>query len=433
MFRLVPLMIAVLMSLSCKTGCPQESESTKDSVRTKSHQFLFEKFVNSKKCTWSDDKSALKEVVVFEGDLSFEDVVEIELMQNSNKIARFFDRVIIKGKDLTELESVGFVDKDCVRFMSVASKLKSEECTLNTALTSRAFIQGKVANVECGCRSAASISQIVFHSTKGIPKEYGSFKAQRGRYSEKATDLQSSFLEEVKKMSFAELSESLSGNSESVVRIVLMPRLGPGGDNFNIRGVLADRRVAKMHEHLSQLPREVASELSLASYESEFVSFQDFYEDANIAPTRILHAMEANLFLCSEFCSPDTVVEAVENWKDWYDKELIRKKGDLQFSVFAKPDPLLVANLYTNLIIKKNGFSTAQGNIWLHETFSDLVQHKSRVPQLNDRWFMASDWTPNQLEVIKAVPTYDSHTFIRREESQELVLNILKAELLSTP
>lgn len=423
------LFFALYVLLGFETGIAQESERINESGRIQSHRFLFDAFIDSKKCKWSEDRSVLKEIVVFEGELSFEDVAEVELLGKSNKIAQLFDRVVIRGKDCTELQSAGFVDGDCVRPMRPAAKLEDEQCSLRTALTSRAFINGKVAKIECTCKSTVTISEIAFHSTRGIAKDAETFKSSPS-FPSKGFDLESAFLQKVKEMSFAELSDSLSENSESIVRLALVPRLGSGSDNFNIRGILADRRVAKMHEQLSLLPPEAAAALSLASYETEFVSFKEFYNDKNMAPVRILHALEANLFLCSEFCTPSTFVESVESWEEWHAEASI-KKNNLQFAISAKPDPLLLANLYTNLIVKKRGLSTTQANIWLHENLSEFVPRKLETPQLSDRWLMASDSTPNSMEVIRAVPTFDSYSFIRSKESQLLILNALKAELLS--
>ena len=433
-FRIIctsAMVIVVMLLQRSQAALGQEGQNAKTNHRQHAHKVLFDQFVSQEKCKWTDGDSVLKEVVVFEGSSSIDGVEVLKLPEKSNLVAGLFDRVVVRGENLTELESVGFVVREEVLNMHLGSKLKEDECVLRMAVVSREFRETKESELQCASKSKLKITEVAFQSVSGIDKDYVTFrKRRRAKIPRgKGADLEFAAMAEIEGKNLEELAVALGENSEAFLRLVLMARMSAGVDDITILSVLADRKVSRMHELLSELPPKKAAELSLANFEREFTSFKKFYENAEMAPVNIPYALEANMFLCSEFCPSKEVVEAVDSWAEWH-SGLVKTKGS-QFRIMAAPDPLLVSNLYMNMLMRERKMTMPQANIWLRESFSEVVPYPSMIPQLKSRWLMASNWNPQQMDAIKAVPVFESYDFLNVENRRALVIGILKAELIS--
>ena len=96
-----------------------------------------------------------------------------------------------------------------------------------------------------------------------------------------------------------------------------------------------------------------------------------------------------------------------------------------------------------NAIAKANGFSIEEMNAWIVKNLLPITGNKGLVRvanmpgfpeqmgfRLSEQPMMAFDWTPNQQDVSRWIPTIKSSLpFYRDAKQQSLVLDTLKAEM----
>jgi hypothetical protein len=394
-----------------------------DSLRER-HDFLIDEFVEGKKCEWNKDRSRLIEVQLVEGDLRFPKD-DLKLPDRTSEILGFFDFLVVRSEfDLKKVKRVRILD-DSGRSKPL-KVFGFKEGTLVFQLPKKINPKSSLS-IAVSCEEQIEISEIAVRSKRGLDKEFSALKKWWLTFPKDGfAKVKQAFLEVTAKMNLEELNEALGENSEALGRIIVPARLPPSGEEISMWGILSDRRVAKIHEILSSMDGELAAEIAETSFDREFKTFREVWETAAIVPYQNNHAIESQLFLCSEFCSSDKVNSILDDWNEWYSQH--KDANNYQFEVRAAPDALLVASIQTKMLMKKNNFSLEEVNLWLDRAMP-LEMRSGEKPTVTLRWLMSSDSTPNRPDVIKQVPLFESHYQFMKRGSKQLLLDVLRAEL----
>ncbi len=178
-------------------------------------------------------------------------------------------------------------------------------------------------------------------------------------------------IETVADMSIAEAIQSLSEYNETYELANLSSLSSASFGVLYINQIRGDRRVTKIWQYLSKLPKEQAAAIAEKMADDKIRDFHQLYvnREQNRVLSRVLrgpkrHAASAALFFCSYFCSPDVLDAKMQLWD--------RLMGSSDFAAFHGPigdtpfsllryDPLFGANL---LVISgtRQGKSVAELN-----------------------------------------------------------------------
>ncbi len=425
-----------------------EKSTKRSSFREESHDFLFSKFIEGKKHSFSKDGKSLVEVVVFD-ELSLvkaKETKNFELAKDVHRVIGMFDTIAIKGNDLANVgkcwlrpqySSLGLSAKNSrnpndVIFFSIPpmpggferpASAKQLPSGPSKPISTDMFLRILV-------REECTIEQVALVSSWRIDAAYEDFQKKVTAFPDDMNSMQRrhhAFFLETQNRDLIDLSRSLSERSDSFSSVVYPSRLTSGMDLISIRSVLADRRVAKIYESLAALSSEEASECAENNLAMELVDYKDKWGGKGILPSRDKYAVEANLFLCSEFCPAETVIRYVEDWADWHQKKADAKS--FQFRRLGGPEFHFVANVYANLVARKHSFNMAETNAWFDRTFKDVLPEGR--PTLSGGWFTSSDWTPRRPELIKVVPIFQSFTkFPGDDARKQLILQRMKEEFM---
>ncbi len=133
-----------------------------------------------------------------------------------------------------------------------------------------------------------------------------------------------------------------------------------------LRAILVDRRVAKLYQLLSEMPRDRAAPLISSVFQEKLVEFKrdwEQVEQGNSIERRLgeprRHGLAATLFLCQEFCEEQEFEQHLRSWNDWYQSN---RHTSREFARRAGPDELMVINMYA-IALAKRGVSLSDINL----------------------------------------------------------------------
>ena len=286
-------------------------------LRKERHGLLFDKFIDGKKCLWAKDKSKLVEVRLAKGGTLPK--TDFQLPDKTADVLEYFDLLVVRpSADIREVGEVTILDAENRKIP--LRKIDSKEGDIGFSLPRNRNLTGSLS-ISISCDSEIELSEIALRSKRGVIKDFDKLKKwwltfPPGRFS----DLNQSFLQETAEMNLAELSDSLGKNSEALRMIITPARMPSSGRDISMWGIIADRRVSKIHEILSALPKETAAQIAKGNFDSEFGVFQEAWEARSLVPMQRNHGIESHLFLCSEFCSTGTFADILNKWIAWYEK-----------------------------------------------------------------------------------------------------------------
>ena len=415
----------------CTTILGQELDSNRSiqQLRKDAHKYLISEYLNGKDCTYSDKfKNELEKVVIYDNEQLLEEDSQLNLPEGTHRVFGFFDTVIVESSTPDLIEKLSF-------------KLKEETypLKLKTYTTEKGIYQIPPTPEPCAtdddlvieflANAPVEIQKISLRAKNRMPERYSDYDQRATKFPNKMSTFQNrhfSFFKETQSRTFDELLRSLNEHSEAFSSVVFPSQLTAGVDLVEFNSVLVDRRVAKIYETLQLVDPNEAAAISAAMVEREFAIYRNQWEGNTAIPARYKYAMDASLFLCSEFCAPELVIKSIDDWNSWHQGEL-QGRG-YQFKSDGPQDFHFTANLYTHMIIKKNDLTLEQANRWIGETLSGIMPEKT--PVLQRRMFLSSDWTPNRIETIKTVPVFQSFSaFPVNQAKRTALLEILKQEL----
>jgi len=401
---------------------------------------------------WSSDRKRIWEIIVFESeDKNFvNEKSQIELIAGAQDFARLFDQIVFYGEDLQDLAEIQLINesermKYEFTLLSDGKQLnrsrgfgvptfQDEETKPKTVLAfkmvpihSSAPTGGRIL-INFKPKSSCFIKKVAFRSSRGIDRDFQTLKDYWETFPESAS-LQKLFFERTRNQSIDEINSSLRENSEFFLRIIAPEIMMTASSEFaNINGVFADRRVAKLYSELNAMEPQEASLLAAQNFAREFEAFKEYHNDGDIATMNVRHALDAQLFLCSEFCPAETVLGLIDNWRSWHEDE--RDSRLYMFGSSAGPDFLFIVNLQVNMIAKQRGFSSRDTNRWMSESVFHFLPDDVSKPAVSPRWLLSYDWTPHRQDVITMVPVLQKHYTLRTPERQANTLKILRESIL---
>lgn len=410
------------------------------SSRATAHEVLMDfRKKHSEKITMTPgDEDKVLEVIVSDSTAVTENNGKVDLIEEVSDFVKLFDYLVIRGTDLDKIKGAQLV------FGGRSWELRAVRGT-DKAVLIRVLSKSKEAEKESevsvvlNSKGKFFVEHVALRSAAGIDSDVAKMK-DHWKFFDVGQDLQRSFYDETLDQNYRSLSDSLNQNSE-IFNAFLLPARMRAMEQVNIAGILKDRRVSKMHEILSSLDPDVASELAAQGFGDGFADFVKVFSKSDTGPFFSRHAVEAKLFLCSEFCKPQELIQSIDAWNQWYEEEALGRS--VQFAS-AKPDFLLLSNLQANSIAKARGFSNKEMNAWMAEHVLPvsgneglvLNANNPRVPKemtfhLGEKPMMAFDSTPNQQDVSKWIPTIESSLpFFKDTKKQSRVLEVLRAEMI---
>ncbi|MEZ6063262.1 MAG: hypothetical protein R3C19_23185 [Planctomycetaceae bacterium] len=196
------------------------------------------------------------------------------------------------------------------------------------------------------------------------------------------------FIQRVRVMSLTELEKSLS-DLELVVTFSGLLGSSPSEASNQFERILADRRVAKLYAAYRDSGEIQARSSSLALFEVWFTEHQrrleraiEFYEQhggyqLTIGLDASNYACAASLFLMSNFCSPEEVLDAIQRWTEVGRRGMARVHNDRlpagaePLDTMPIPEDLLVVNVCLACLLRNLG----------PVAFSDVVNEPVRIPE----------------------------------------------------
>ncbi len=313
-FNAVLISIFVFASVGTLASADEQPVSVHDRLdaHKDGHKFLFEDFIKKKKCLWNKSKDRLFEIRLLSGEFDIEQ--DIELPDGTNKAMQFFDRLVLRSESGFEgVESVELLDDKGKR--KKLRRFGTNETSMVLWLPRKLDRSGPLFLV-VSSHEKIELSEVAIRSKSGVLRDFEKLKEWWLTFPNSKTDLQLKFIEDTAKLGLDELFDALRHNSEASVRLLVPASLpSSGGEHISMFGILADRRVSRIHELLSALEPEVAETITKENFDSQFELFSGHFTTTNSAPYPILHAMDTSLFLCSEFCSPEDFQGFVNKWQ----------------------------------------------------------------------------------------------------------------------
>jgi hypothetical protein len=219
------------------------------------------------------------------------------------------------------------------------------------------------------------------------------------------------------KRDFDQLVDAIFKTDGDNHAIAVHAGMQPGvGSVIQLKSILGDRRVAKLHELLSDMePTESARRIS-ELYSEKLVDYKGEWEAAKSKGGRCLdsalHGMSVLLFLVNEFCGDSTFAKHSNSWLQWH---AAIDDGNSPFSILAGPQTLLIINLNA-IRYNKREFSTKE----LHRMVSELCEQSGcgELPKLTVAEFYC--WNVREQKddaLIGKFPIFDSwHEAIKLDE-----------------
>lgn len=414
------------------------------------HEFLFDDYVKGKECVYSADKEKLVEVFIDDQQLSGMKSLKIQLPRDTEQVVGLFDQLVIYGNDLAKAKvSIGLCGKS-VDLKSIA--LTDEQLVLKSFRVSIAELaevqdlkkSGVIERLVLDINSPIdfSIEKVSLRSTKNLFVDYKKLREEIFQFGK---DMRGQLLEKLYRLtvdlSVDELSKSLSESSEAFERIVYTRTMSSAKSGTHpLRGIVNDPRVAKIYESLLAMGED-ASPIASAMYNRAFLDFQNSWQDAGVLPNSEIYSCHAHLFLCSEFCSAEEVIQKMDAWDSWHAERAI-DPSQFQFRFTAGLEQSFSMNLQMNLVARKHGFGIQELNDWVAATLGPSLlappstdpKHGlggNKPPSLHLIDMHSSDSaTPAGSTLLTRIPDIEFLSSIDNPIRKEALQNIIRDELL---
>ena len=184
--------------------------------------------------------------------------------------------------------------------------------------------------------------------------------------------------------------------------------------------VLSDRRTCKIFEHINKLSREQASvaaeqvfDAKFAAFVSEWNSFAETLRNEETGPKH--HAASVGLFLCSYFCSPETLDQKIETWSNFVND----KKFDAIPGVFALQGSRFIDPLFHLNLLVISGDRAGAWTVPLNASLQALTLKVTRAsyPRLQVSELQLFKWNAETLDtdfthITRGVPASEDYVLI---------------------
>ncbi len=392
------------------------------------HEILLKDFIKEKKCQWNKSRDKLFEVQLLSGKLDIEN--ELALPEGTGKAMAFFDGLVLRSETgIKSIEAVELLDDHGKRIK--LDQLGSNETTLVFLLPQK-LDRNSPLRLAVFAKEKTELSNVSIRSKSGVFKDFAKLKKWWLTFS-KSSDLQLRFLEDTANMSLGELLTALGENSEASVRFIAPATLPTsGGNTISMWGILADRRISRIHDLLSALEPEVAETLARGNFDKQFNLFTDYFDENfyhSSVPVALLHAMDSSLFLCSEFCSPEEFQGLVDKWQLWHVETLGLTREGKPFTSASQLSPMLLGSLKASIFMREKGLTVEEAQAWLRDSLPDHLKPGSiTTPRLRANWMMSWDSTPNRPIPLKAFPVFESEYQFIEDGAEEAVLEAFRLD-----
>lgn len=165
-------------------------------------------------------------------------------------------------------------------------------------------------------------------------------------------------METTAERNFDQLIEAISeydGGNYSIAYMSAMQPSATGKSSVPFRAVLADRRLAKLHELFAKMPREEAAARLMRVYQQKLAEFKRDWEAGfqlmvHGHPDASRHGLTSTLFLCLEFGDEEQFDRLLQQWIDWYE---VQRHTSRYLAQGAGPDELAMINFYAIALFKR--------------------------------------------------------------------------------
>ncbi len=427
------LFLLIFLSIFAGEGLQDLWDKVNFEDRQIAHKRLFDEYVKNKKCVFSQDKQSLFEVFIYDTPTQLTKTGELKLPKGTREVSRNFNQLVVRGKSLNGVNASLGVGQDGPSLQRIHGTDENLAVFKLINVNRRISVNGETdedrefaLQIRCDSRTLVEEVSLRFKGD-GISKD---FETQQQKFSgfdqDRAGMIHEDFFRSTVARSFDELANSLSEKSEAFNRIVLPESFGAGIEDYAIKGVLADRRVAKLYEGLSRMDPKNAEQVARELFVDAFESYIEGWRFVDVMPRRKIYGPQAHLFLCFEFCSADIAMEQIDKWDKWHAANLGKGIPDS-----SGLDKIYSMNLQINAIRKKNNWSIQEVNEFLAtELGPSLKIGGNRPPMVEWSALRSSDWTPKQIEFLSLVPVFSYTSALRNPVRHEFILETLRNELL---
>ncbi len=202
------------------------------------------------------------------------------------------------------------------------------------------------------------------------------------------------FIETTATRDFDQLIEAISkhdGENGALARASAMQGSFIGSGSVPFRAVLADRRVAKLHELLAAMPRAEASHRISRAFADKCNLYSAEWDKALEENTGIVFSepqqgMNAALFLCLEFCDDVEFDRLLQQWAGWCKSNVKCRQVEEHRSAGLPPGPdeQMIINLYA-VALHKKGIALEDLNLQVRQLCDEAGI--GRLPDLEMRPF----------------------------------------------
>ena len=386
------LLLSLPFLCSCAVQGDEENVETIDSKiverRRNAHTFLFEKFIRDKKCTYSEDKKVLKEVLLLDKKTDVDQSAVFQLPEGTHQIAGFFSHIFLTGENLSQDVSLTYEFKG--KRLNPQIQL-SQDFRLDDKIGFRLRdmfhwneLEGDTV-VELKVDKKAVVEKVILVSKYQMTAEFDPDSFVEVGQMDVMDRRRFVFMFNTQRRSFEELALNLDENTEAFGTIVLMAAMSTGPEPLvQMRSILADRRVAKIYEGLSNMPPEDAAKKAESYFDLAFAKLKPARGASAFFPANITHGIYAHLFLCNEFCSPKVSLEKISQWRSY------ASETGGNFAPMCRISSLYLTNLYANLMSDLKGYSIEETDAWVKETMNPIT---SEFPGFQLAPLQIHDWS----------------------------------------
>ena len=424
LFNLFLILIVVTLDLVLACSIAKAEDLAK--VRKEAHKYLFEDFIKEKRCVFSEDKRALREVVIFDEEKTISGDLSIDLPEGTEKVMGVFSHIILRGENL---------DKEIIlthQPYGALTNLKQDFRSPNEVkflIHSFPPLNGdkKAVTLRFKIEGEAQIKEIALATSFNLTSTYDAKQTVFVGELSIAARRQLVFRLATMARSFEELAVSLDESSEAFGTTVLAASIPSSPEPFiDVMSILVDRRVAKIYEGLANMESHQAEKIASDNFDRQFSGYMPLWEGGTAkipvsVPSNFRYAVNAHLFLCSEFCPPETVLEKIDQWSTWHETT-----GSIPT---VGPSPLYIANLYVKILKNQRGMTLDETNAWLQQNFSSISTTK--FPPLESELLLVSDWSDDNPTAISIVPVFKTWTGtgLLDHVSSKVVLDLLRKQV----
>ena len=366
----------------------EENVNTADSKiverRRSAHTFLFEKFIRDKKCTYSEDRKVLKEVLLLDKKTDVEQSAVFQLPEGTHQIAGFFSHIFLTGDNLSQDLSLMYEFKGRQIELHQDFRLNDKIGFRLKDMHGWNELEGDSV-VELKVNKKVVIEKVILVSKYKMTAEFDPDSFVEIGQMDAKDRRNFVFMYNTQRRSFEELALRLMENTEAVGAIVLMASVSAGLEPpVEMRSVLADRRVAKIFEGLSSLPPEDAATKAESYFDLAFEQLEPLRGSDSFFAANITHGINAHLFLCNEFCNPEVSLEKISKWRSY------AFETGTHFAPMGKNSSLYLINLYANLMSGLKGYSVKESEAWVREAMNPIA---GKFPGFDLKPLQVHDWS----------------------------------------